>query len=165
VRYAAAMEHTGIIIKSKRTSFVSYPFFVSKANGYPRLIVDYSHLRGIYDKSPLHLPPFCTALRRLRPILSLHIMARINLKDAFYSIPLPTALGRVTAVRVGSATYQFRALPMGLYVSPRILQAAVQAALLSIPVVFTWVLMDDIFLAVATPQLVHDALVSAVRAV
>jgi hypothetical protein len=43
----------------------------------------------------------------------------------------------VTAIRVGTATYVFNALPMGLYISPRMLQATVQLVITPIASVFT----------------------------
>lgn len=79
-----------------------------------------------------------------------------------YTAFLPPALSKVTAFRVGRATFQFRALLMGLFISPRILQATVQAALLPMPGVFSWVHLDDIFICRYT-ELVHSALVSAFR--
>jgi hypothetical protein len=162
-KFVQALLQAEIISPSKRRSFVSYPFLVAKATGEPRFIVDYSHLRGHYDKPHLHLPHFCAALRRRRPTITGNYMARIDLKDAFYSVPLPPAMTAVTAFRVGAHTYTFNALPMGLYVSPRILQAMVQTAIVPRPGVFTWIHMDDIIICASTPELVHDALIAAFR--
>jgi hypothetical protein len=161
-RLVSGMLDAGIIRRARRQSFVSYPFLVPKASGAPRLVVDYSHLRGLYKKPTLYLPSFCAALRRLRPDLQGRFMARIDLRDAFYSVPIPKALAPVSAFRVGASTYVFNALPMGLFVSPRLLQAAVQQATCTVSS-FTWVHMDDIFVAGPTAEQVHSDLIAIIR--
>ena len=60
------------------------------------------------------------------------------------TLPLPKALFRVSTIKFGSAYYQFRRLPMGLFLSPYILQTALQALLAGVPQI--WVHIDDLLL-------------------
>ena len=59
-------------------------------------------------------------------------------------MPLPRSLRRVSTLCFAGKYYQYRRLPMGLYVSPYLLQTALQALLLK--VAQCWVHVDDILL-------------------
>ena len=93
----------GIIVTAKRGPFVSHPFVIPKNNGTPRMIIDYSHLRGNYRKPFLLLPSTIQMLRARRPMWKGHWLARLDLRDAFYSVPLPKQLWKVSAFQVGDA--------------------------------------------------------------
>ena len=158
----ASLEKAGIIEKSTRTAFISYPFFIPKADGSLRMIVDMGHLRQGYRKPALYLPSFAAVLRQKTPIKQGQVMARIDLRDAFYSVPLPAALKPVTAFRVDSKTYVFNGLPMGLFASPVLLQHTVMAALSRVKC-WWWVHMDDILLVANTIEELHKATQQAIR--
>ena len=127
----------------KEKNFVSYPFLIPKKEGdRPRFIVDYGHLkeRKLYEA----LSPILPSPAAVATLKSALVFAKIDLRDAFYTLPLPKALHRVSTLRFGSAYYQFRRLPMGLFLSPYLLQTALQALLAGISQ--SWVHIDDILL-------------------
>jgi hypothetical protein len=144
--FITALLSAGLITPCKRGSFVSYPFLVPKANGEPRMIVDFGHLRGLYQKPPMHLPAFSHVLKAKAPILRYDWLVRLDLSNAFYSVPLPKQFKTMSAFRVKTKTYQWNVLPMGLYVSPAILQSVVQSVLEDIDC-FHWTHVDDILFA------------------
>ena len=43
----------GVIEKSKRNGFCAKLKLIPKSNGTPRLIIDYSHLKGILESPPV----------------------------------------------------------------------------------------------------------------
>ena len=92
-------------------------------------------------------------------------MVHINLQAAFYNGPLPPQLSDVTAFRFQNRTFVFNVLPMGLYISPAILQAIVQEAVRSVVPrpyrmdgTFAWVHLDDIIIAANCQDKLHVAL-------
>ena len=168
--HVSALLTAGLIQKWKRTAFVSYPFVVPKASGESRLIVDFSHLRGKYTKPVLHMPAFPAVLQRLYPLEQGDYLVRIDLRAAFYNVPLPERLRDVTAFRFDCNTYVFKVLPLGLFISPAILQAVVQEAVRKIVPgpqrrdgTFAWVHLDDILVAANTWQKIQTVLRKLVR--
>ena len=146
--------------------FVLFPFIIPKATGESRLIFDYSHLWGKYVKPQFRTPAFPAVPWYLKPVQQGDYMARIDLKVAFYAIPLLKAIEDVTAFRYKGKTYTFKVLPMGLFVSPAILQAIVQESVRRvIPLVarhlghFAWVHLDDILLIADNKRKLHDMVV------
>ena len=151
--HVSALLTAGLIQKWRRTSFISYPFVVPKALGESRLIVDFSHLQGKYTKPSLHMPAFPAVLRRLYPLEQGDFMVRVDLRAAFYNVPLPERLRDVTAFRFDGNTFVFKVLPMGLFISPAILQSVVQEAVRKVipgpqrrDGMFAWIHLNDIFI-------------------
>ena len=169
--HISALLTAGLICVSRRTAFISYPFVVPKASGESRLIVDFSHLRGKYKKPELMMPAFPAVLRCWHPVVRGDYMARIDIQAAFYNVPLPPRLSKVTAFRYNNKTYRFNVLPMGLYISPAILQAAVQFALRTVVPgphrqdgKFGWTHLDDILLAADSKIKLHNMVADVIRA-
>ena len=141
-----------------------------KASGESRLIVDFSHLQGKYTKPVLHMPAFPAVLRRLYPLEQRDYLVRIDLRAAFYNVPLPERLRDVTAFRFDGNTYVFKVLPMGLFVSPAILQAVVQETVRKVipgpqrrDGMFAWVHLDDILVAADQWQKIQTVLRKLIR--
>lgn len=156
------LEEAGLVVPARRCSFVSFPFLVPKATGEPRLIIDYSHLRGKYFTPPLHLPAFAQVIGRSAGAFSGAWFARIDLASAFYSMPVPDRLQAVTTFRVESKTYQFRVLPMGLFISPALLTRRLVEVLSHVD--STWTHVDDILIFGASWAAVYTAIRKAVVA-
>ena len=157
VLHVSALVTAGLIQKWKRTAFLSFPFVVPKASGKSQLIVDFAHLQGKYTKPILHMPAFPVVLRRLHPLEQGDYLVRIDLRAAFYNVPLPERLRDVTAIRFDGKTYVFKVLPMGLFISPAILQAIVQEVVKKVipgpqrrDGMFAWIHLDDILIAADT---------------
>ena len=168
--HVSALLTAGLIQKWRRTAFVSYPFVVPKATGGSRLIVDFAHLRNKYSKPALHLPAFPAVLRRLYPIRMGDMMARIDLQSAFYNVPIPARLRDVPAFRFNNDTFVFNVLPMGLFLSPVILQDVVQDSVRQVipgPTrnngLFAWVHLDDILLCADSEAKLQNAVRQVVR--
>ena len=122
-QYVCELLKAGLIKKARRGSYIAHPCIIPKADGGSRLIIDYSHLRGHYDTPPLHLPAFAAIMRSIN--LTDQFFTKIDLRNAFYSVPLPETLKGPSAFRWGKETFQFEVLPMGMYASPAILQSIV----------------------------------------
>ena len=160
------MLKTGIISQARRNSFLSYPFFVPKNNGEPRLIIDYGHLKPHVRAPYFRLPSFLAFLRRSSLLTAGDWMVRIDLRHAFYSVPLPESFRSFTSFRAGNKTYRFNVLPMGLYISPFILQHILNACLATvreISGVHTWGHIDDILLWHSSKATLHSGLVTLFR--
>ena len=130
----------------KDRSFVSFPFLVPKASGKHRLIIDYRHLRekDLYTAPRFRLIPIIASERAAPSLKSAVFFAKIDLRDAFYSMPILPALRRVSTFKLGRQYYQFKRLPMGLFISPYLLQSTLRTLLLGLDQ--TWVHLDDILL-------------------
>ena len=122
-------------------------------------------------KPELMMPAFPAVLRCWHPVIKGDFLARIDLQAAFYNVPLPPRLSDVTAFRFKKKTYKFNVLPMGLFVSPAILQAVVQETVRSvvpgphrIDGSFAWVHLDDILLAAESRDKLHVMVTKVVRA-
>ena len=70
--------------------------------------------------------------------------AKIDIKEAFYVISLPKAFHRMSTFKLGNQYFQFRRLPMDLYISPYLLQTALWALLGQLSHV--WIHIDDILI-------------------
>lgn len=92
------------------------------------------------------------------------VAIRINLRDAFYSLPLHPRAPHLTTFKVGTRRYQFTRLPMGLSCSPRILQGVLQEVIapFRVRVHTSWVHIDDVFFA--APEHILVPLVPAIVA-
>ena len=161
--HTKALLEAGLISRSKHKSFISYPFIVPKADGTTRFVIDYSHMRGKYLNPNLFLPAFAHVLRAKMPIKAGMYLAKVDLAAAFYAVPLPERMRSVSAFKVEEQVFTFNVLPMGLFISPKILQAVVQHVVSGLTF-FSWVHMDDILIAARTPMELHRNLDQVVRA-
>ena len=136
-----------IVQVPKERSFGFFPFIIPKKSGEkPRLIIDYGHLRTrrLYSVPKFQLRPILASAPACSTLAIARFFAKIDIKEAFYSPPLPKALWRVSTFKFGNKFYQFRRLPMGLFISPYLLQTAMRALLKGVP--NSWVHIDDILL-------------------
>ena len=147
----------GIIHPCKRSAFISYPFVRPKVNGTSRLLIDYSHLWNKYVKPKLYLPAFIQHLCRKHINLQDGMAARLDLSNTFYSVPLLPRLTNITNFRHRNKTYTFKALLMGLYISPAILQGIVNTAIETADC-FKWAHVDDIILVANDCKTLHNNL-------
>ena len=146
--YISRLLHQGIICQVKREkNFISYPFVVPKRPGErPRLTIDYGHLKdkGLYVAPKFKLVPILASPAAVSTLKEAQFFAKIDLTDAFYAMPLPKSLFRVSTFKFGGKFYQFHRLQMGLFISPFLLQMAIQALMAT--VAQCWVHIDDIML-------------------
>ena len=111
----------GVVCKVPRErNFVSYPFLIPKKPGErPSFIADFGHLRSknLYSAPKFRLVPVIASAAASATLKEAKAFAKMNLIEAFHSMPLPRSLWRVSTFKFGGQFYQFRRLPMGLYVT------------------------------------------------
>ena len=117
-------------------------------------------MRGRYLRPPMFLPAFSSVLKNHD--LSGKCFVKVDIKDAFYAMPLPRCLEIVSAFRWKGMTYGFRRLPMGLYASPAILQAMLTSIVRSVTK-DGWVHVDDILLHHESPKQLHRTTIYLIR--
>ena len=142
-----------LIVQAKRCSFVSYPFIIAKSDGSARVITDYGHLKaaGVYSSPTFFLPPLLAIEPNRIELCRCSWYCKIDLKSAFYAVPLPQALRKVSTFAFGGKRYQFKVLPIGLYISPYILQTILKT-LLHRFLFGIWIHIDDLLLFARSRQ-------------
>jgi hypothetical protein len=102
-------ERLGIVEKSKAER-ISPLVVVKKDNGKIRVCVDFRQLNKVTIPNNYPIPRIAEILQKARG----KIFSSIDLKDAFYQIPMEDESAELTAVQTTSNTYQFKRMPMGL---------------------------------------------------
>ena len=137
--FVSQLSYQGIIVPTKRErNFVSYPFLIPKRPAEkPRFLMDYGHLKqnNLYRMPKFKLYPILASCSASATLSKAQFFAKIDPRDAFFAMPLPKSFHRISTFKFGGQFYQFRRLPMGLFVSPYLLQTA----LLLAPVRLCWV--------------------------
>ena len=163
--YISRLLYQGVIIAVKREkNFVSYPFILPKKAGErPRFIVDYGHLRDkdLYTAPTFSLSPILASGAAVATLQHALFFAKVDLRDAFHTMPLPRTLRRVSTFSFAGKYYQYRRLPMGLYISPYLLQTALRALFKG--VAQCWVHVDDILIWGRSQQEVREKITRVVR--
>lgn len=152
----ARLLESGVITRSRKSSYLSYPFLIPKENGEIRFIVDYAHLTPFIKTPQLHLPLFANVLRQATLPRGL-LAVRIDLKSAFYSLLLHPKSRHITNFKVDGKCYAFTRLPMGLATSPHFQQKVLEEALAPIrdQAALSWVHVDD-FVILAEPHKIEQ---------
>jgi hypothetical protein len=133
------MERTGIIRRSQ-SPWVSEIVLVRKKDGGLRFCVDFRRVNQtiVGDAWPM---------RRATDIVDSLQQPRwfstLDLKNAFWSVPLEEDIKAITSFRTPGGLFEFNVLPFGLKVAPAAFQRAIDIALLGLPT--AWPYMDDIW--------------------
>ena len=100
------------------------PVFLSRLFEVPKRDSDKTRLVLDVSKLNLHIPPYrfkMTTISSVRQTLRQDwYIASIDLKDAYWHIPIAKALRPYLAFSSGRRNYQFRVLPFGLNIAPRV---------------------------------------------
>ena len=112
------MLEDGVIERARGPVFLNRLFEVPKKDSdTPRLVLDVSRLNR-------HITPFkfkMTTVSSVRLALrSGCYMASLDLKDAYWHIPIAKSFRPYLAFSAGGRIYQFRVMPFGLNIAPRI---------------------------------------------
>jgi len=103
-------------INQKEVRFLCHPFLREKRDGGHRMIVNLKPLNRFVQYHHFKME----TLQTLRSLIQENdYMVKIDLKDAFLSIPLSKEASRYVAFKWGDRTLCMRALPFGLGSSPR----------------------------------------------
>lgn len=92
---------------------------VKKPSGIDRVCLDLRGLNGLVQQDNYPIPNILTLTD---PIRNKRIFTKLDLKDAFFRIPLNYNDRCKTAFKVGTKMYQFNVLPMGFKNAPNVFQ-------------------------------------------
>ena len=98
-------------------SFISNVFIRPKKDGTFRMILNLKPRNEFVDYHHFKMDTFRTALKLIRPVC---FMASVDLKDAYYSIPIAEQDRKFFMFQWKGEYYQFTCLPNGLSSAPRI---------------------------------------------
>ena len=147
-KFIAQLLFKDVICRAKKSnSFCSMPFLIPKRdNRKLRFIVDYGHLRvnKLYKAPKFSLRPILASRPAVMTLKIAKFFAKVDLREAFFSVPIPEVLSEVSTFKFEGQFYRFKRLPMGLFLSPYILQSILRTVLRGIPK--SWVHIDDILL-------------------
>lgn len=136
------------VIEESMSSWNSPVVLVRKPGGKIRLCLDSRKLNSITVKDAYPLPHIDGLLGRLKDT---HFITSIDLKDAFWQVPLEESSRDKTAFTVpGRPLYQFRVMPFGLCNSPQTMCRLMHK---TIPHIFQdqiFVYLDDLLIISAT---------------
>ena len=100
------------IIERSASDYSSAPVMIRKHDGSFRFCVDYRDLYKVTRKDAYPIPSMDSILDKLRRA---RYLTTINLKQAYYQIPMEPASREYTAFAVpGSGLWQFKRMPFGL---------------------------------------------------
>lgn len=120
--------------------------FAAKKSGAIRVCVDCSPANKVMEDFDWPLP----RLQDLRhSITGAKWFSRLDLKDAFFRISVPTKYRLLTSFRCNGAQYQFRKMPFGLKTAPGTFQRFMDTHLACLGVKYFWYI-DDILVHAST---------------
>ena len=108
-----------VLTKVKYTAddFVSKSFVHPKKDGTYRMIFNLKPFNEFVDYHHFKMDTLCTALKLIRPGC---FMASVDLKDAYYSIPIAEEDRKFLMFEWKGQYYQYTCLPNGLSSAPRV---------------------------------------------
>jgi hypothetical protein len=117
--------------------------FVPKKDGSLRLCVDYRGLNAITKKNRHPLPLISETLDRLGRA---KVFSALDLKDAYYRIPIKRGDEWKTAFRTRYGHFEYNVMPFGLCNAPATFQAYINRALAGLVDICCVVYLDDILI-------------------
>lgn len=105
------------IVEDSEEQFLSSIFTVPKRDGSHRLILNLKHLNDCVEKHHFKMETLKTALTLIKPNV---FFASIDLKQAYYSVPISRDSKKYLRFRWQGKTYEYSCLPNGLSTAPRI---------------------------------------------
>lgn len=156
---------SGIISKAQRSAFLSNFFLVPKDEGRSvRPIFDFSHLTKHLNAPHFYLPSIFQLIIK-DPWPKNMYYVKLDLKDAFHNIPLKDSSKYITTFRYDKKYYSLNKLPMGLSISPFVMQRFTNAILNSVRsrLVRCWGHIDDMLLAHTDPEVLRNIVLELVE--
>ena len=121
------MKRAKIIYEVERpTQYCASFFLVAKPSRKTRPITNYKALSKKMDPPKFYLPSLYQLVENLEWSGKLHYLS-LDLRQAFYNIPLHKASQFVTCFRAGGRFWQYNVLPFGLGLAPFVCQTFTQA--------------------------------------
>ena len=108
----------GVVRKSEHEvgEFVSPTFITEKADGGFRFILNLKKLNQNIEKVKFKMQTLASILCMIRPNMYL---AKLDIKDAYYSVPIHSSSQKLLKFKHRNELYQFTALPNGYTEGPR----------------------------------------------
>ena len=111
-------------VTSPSRGFYSRLFLAPKKTGDWRPVIDLSYLNNFIISPHFKMETVASILGALQPG---HWCTSLDLKDAFFHVPIAPSHRRYLRFKLGQKHYQFRALPFGLTTSPLVFTRVVKA--------------------------------------
>lgn len=127
------------IIQKCFASFVSPAFFIKKANGELRLVIDYRDLNKCNIPQQFPIPKIHDQLTQLNGST---VFSQLDLKSGYYQIQMDENDIHKTAFIISNQTYCFNVMPFGLSSAPATFQRAMMDLLGHLK--FVKIYLDDI---------------------
>lgn len=127
------------IIEPCHSPYASPVHPVEKSDGTTRLTIDYRRLNAITEPRRYPLPLKEDILNDLHQA---KIISRLDLKHAYYQVPMKKEDRPKTAFVVKNGQFQFTRMPFGLHGAPATFQRAMNEVFRGVPNVRTY--LDDI---------------------
>ena len=119
-QYVQKLLEAKIIEKTVKGKFISNCTIIPKANGEGRLIVNYKKISKFLRPPKIFLPSVFKLKNLLVKNESLEkiYFMKIDLKNAFFNIPLNEKARHITTFNFNGNYYRFRKMPFGLSIAP-----------------------------------------------
>ena len=136
-------------IQPSTSPYAAPVFFVAKADGSLRLVVDWRGLNAITTKNRVHLPNLEELFDNLN---NATIFSKLDLMSGFYQLPVAPEDVHKTAIVTKYGNFEWRVMAMGLSNAPAAFQTLMHKVLQPFLGVFVTVFIDDILVYSNTPQ-------------
>ena len=143
------------IVPLQTMGFYSSMFMVSKKDGGQRPVINLKRLNN-------HVRSEHFKMESLHTVKSLlqkgDWMTKVDLKDAFFMVPLAQQFRHLLLFKVNAESFQFLCLPFGLCTAPRVLTKVLKPAveLLRTLGIRLVIYMDDMLLTASSVQLIQE---------
>lgn len=131
------------IIEPSKSAWSSPILLVPKKDGSYRFCVDYRRLNAVTKKDAYPLPYISAILDQLR---NAHFLSSIDIKSAYWQVPVAESSREYTAFTIPGGLYQFKKMPFGLSNSPATFQRLIDNVLGADMQPFVFVYLDDIII-------------------
>lgn len=118
-RQTATWLADGVIEATRKSPWTCNPVFVEKKNGTIRTCIDYRPVNAVTQDFDWPLPRLQDLRHRTR---GARWFTRMDLRDAFFRIKVPTEWRPLTCFTCDGKDYQFRKMPFGLKTAPSVFQ-------------------------------------------
>ena len=105
------------IVQDPGPGFYSCLFLVEKASGGWRPVIDLSHLNEFVQLTPFKMETVASVLLSVGEV---DFLASLDLKDAYFQIPIHRSSRKLLRFTSEGTVYQFRALCFGLSTAPQV---------------------------------------------
>lgn len=144
-----ALHSAGIIEPAKPKQYVASCFTVEKATKAARPITNFSRLSKLFDSPKFSLKSISQLIDFIEmKSTSTVYYCKLDIKQAFFNIPVHPASRYVTIFQLGDKYFQYTVLPMGMGISPFVMQTFCKAIcnVAKASIIFSFGHLDDILL-------------------